>query len=74
MLTWLRVEHMILPVLFHQWSFKLRTLSLAALCLHLAVSHLVAVFFEKGGLSKTTKIPVLTLTLHTYWFASVCLF
>lgn len=47
MLTWLGGEHMILSVLFTDWSFKLWTLSFAALCLHLEMSHLVAVFLSR---------------------------
>lgn len=47
MLTWLGGEHMILSVLFTDWTFKLWTLSFAALCLHLEMLHLVAVFLSR---------------------------
>lgn len=53
---------MILSVLFTDWNFKLWAPSLAALCLHLALSHLVAVcVFEEDGVSKTQS-SALTLT------------
>lgn len=47
MLAWLWGQHMILSVLFSDWSFKLWTLSLAALCLHLAMSRLVPAVFSR---------------------------
>lgn len=39
MLAWLAGEHAIRPVLFSDWNFKPPTPSLAALCLHLAMSR-----------------------------------
>lgn len=63
MLTWLGGKHMILSVLFTDWSFKLWTLSFAALCLHLEMSHLAAVFLSRADfLKRQTKSFVLTLT------------
>lgn len=73
MFSWLRGEHMIRSVLFSDWTFKLRALSLDALCLHLAMLCLVAVFCEQAGFQEQNRKLCAGFDLQSYLFASIYL-